>query len=195
MRVVDATPSDSAASPQHPGHAQWAKQTLIEDEAKLISSQGKIPDMRRIEREWVESLCRVERRAELMKHRPRPKPQPKAKDPAAEVAHDLGYQLHRHRELAKRLAREKRIARAVMRTDSEFRALFARMQVILNRCRLGDPEFQGLGAQVARSFTQNKRRKGAFAEVSAEQRDKELRRQLVRIADRSADTTALGKWH
>lgn len=181
-------PDISAVEPSPTDRDRWAKQTLVDDEAKRLRDMGVIPDMRAIEDDVNGSMQRL-----IARDRDGVKPQAKRKRPAKKraeaVAKKLGYRLEKRPEArARPSAPEKKKCGACRRCKLE-----ARLRALM----FYDPAKGGfMFPAAAREITNlgfdasHGRRQ--FRELSIVDRNRLLNREMEDIADRSVPT--LGAW-
>lgn len=190
MKIEADTPSEAAADPQHPRHAQWAKQSLIEDEAKQLAAAGVVPDMRRIESDWVASLERVSKRQAEQKRQTSPR-----RERAEQAAKRLQMRYEKGQRLE--LARSMEVARALRTVTPRQANMFKRIRRLMAIHSQGagkDPaaEYPYFVRQIAKAFTQHGSRTGDFKGRTRLDRERILAAKLERICD--ASKGVLGEW-
>lgn len=180
--------SDPRARPDHPEHPRWVKESLIEDEAQWLSDMGVVPDMRRIETEWIDTLEKLDRQGKTRARSSKRQPSQRAK----QAADNLGYTFSKVADYQAQRAAEQRY-RNKLQTPRE-KKLQMRLALLMQH-RLNpetnrhEPLFPEYAARILNVWARSKRGHGVYEGKSYAERGRIAYSELEQIANDS------NRWH
>ncbi len=169
---------------------QWVKQTLIEDEAKWRREVGLEVNVTDMDRDYRESLERVDARE---KYGPKRKPQARNTGAAKKAADRLGY---RYEQGVDTFMQQQAMLRWALKTRSEHAAKLDSRIATLVQCNSdGSFVFEKFAQEVITEWAAHKSGSGVYFQRKKHDAALIFRRRMEDIADRSTlELIGLGGW-